>query len=246
MMLTHCTDGEVHIHFAELDLAPQELAGLERLLSLEEQARAARLLNRTVRYRYIAGRGFLRRTLSRYLGTKPEQIKFLEGEQGKPYLADAAEHQRLRFNLSHKFNRAALAVTAGREVGIDLEQLRGHIPFRRMAERFFFTKETKQLLSLPPELQVEAFYRCWTRKEAYLKGLGTGLTRPANSFIVSLLPDQPPLLNDFQAHDKTTWHLYDVPVPEGYGAALALEGEMTAMTCFPWPPWTPGYPRCPA
>lgn len=226
---------EVHVHFYSLDVESGELQRLEQLLSADELARAKRTLNRTVRNRFIAGRGILRRILARYLEKEPESVVFAEGEQGKPYLADRAEHQKLRFNLTHKHERAALAVSGDCELGIDLEELRETIPFCRMAERFFLSKESEELLSLPPEQQLAAFYRCWTRKEAYLKGLGTGLTRPANSFGVSLLPGQPPILDDLQYPELgRKWTLHDIGVPAGYCAALAMEGEPAALTCFPW------------
>ncbi|WP_243371541.1 4'-phosphopantetheinyl transferase superfamily protein [Geotalea sp. SG265] len=226
--------GAVHIHFYSLDVEEGELKRLGGLLSPEESARAKRLLNPVVRSRFVAGRGGLRRLLAPYLGKAPESLVFAEGEQGKPYFADAAEHGRLRFNLTHKHGRAALAISGGREVGVDLEELRESIPYLKMAERFFITEESDELLILPPDEQMAAFYRCWTRKEAYLKGLGTGLTRAANTFRVSVLPGEL-LLDDFQDPAlKGRWTLHDIQVPEGYCAALAVEGTPRAFTCFPW------------
>lgn len=222
--------GAVHIHFFSLQGIGHQA---EQMLSSDESARARRFTNQTVRTRYVTGRSTLRRILAQYLEVPPVDMALAEGEQGKPYLADPALHQQLRFNLTHKQDRAALAISGGFEVGLDLEELREALPYRRMAERFFFKQETEELLSLPDEEQLAAFYRCWTRKEAYLKGLGTGLTRPANSFRVSLLPGQPPMLDDFQCPDLgLRWALHDVPVPEGYCAALAIEGELTGLTCF--------------
>jgi 4'-phosphopantetheinyl transferase len=227
--------GAVHIHFAPLDIAPLELEQAETFLSSDEIIRCNQLRNTTVRNRFVAGRSFLRRTLAGYLETAPHKVALAEGEHGKPYLVDPAQHHVLRFNLTHKHDLAALAVSGGCEVGIDLEELRKTIPFRSMAKRFFNAREVEELLSLPPEQQVEAFYRGWTRKEAYLKGLGTGLTRAANSFRVSLLPDHSPLLNDFQHPEiGRNWTLRDVPVAEGFCAALATEGEPTGITFFPW------------
>lgn len=227
--------GAVHIHFFSLNGDGRDLDQAEPLLAPDELARARRVTNNTVKTRYVTGRSTLRRILAQYLESEPKNISLAEGEQGKPFLADPVLHQRLRFNLTHKHDRAALAISGGYEVGLDLEELRESMPFCRMAERFFFRRETEELLSLPLEQQLEAFYRCWTRKEAYLKGLGTGLTRPANSFRVSLLPDQPPILDDFQAPDLgQRWTLHNVGVPEGFCAALAIEGELSRLTSFPW------------
>lgn len=226
--------GAVHIHFFSLKLEAM-LDQAEQLLAHNERARASRFTHQTVKTRYIAGRCTLRRIIAQYLEIDPKDLVLAEGEQGKPFLADAGLHQRLRFNLTHKHDRAALAISGGFEVGLDLEELRESIPYRRMAERFFYRQETEELLALPDEEQLAAFYRCWTRKEAYLKGLGTGLTRPANSFRVSLLPGLPPVLDDFLSPDLgQRWGLHEVKVPEGYSAALAIEGELTDLICFPW------------
>lgn len=226
--------GTVHIYFFSLNSEiPQDQ--VEQLLAPHEQARASRFTHQTVKTRYIVGRCTLRRIIANYLEMEAKDLVLTEGTQGKPYLADRALHEQLRFNLTHKHDRAALAVSGGYEVGLDLEELRQTIPYLKMAERFFYRRETEELLNLPDYEQLAAFYRCWTRKEAYLKGLGSGLTRPANSFRVSLLPGQPPILDDFQNQVLSqNWSLYDVDVPEGYCAALAVEGVLKGLTCFPW------------
>lgn len=228
--------GEVHIRFASLDLETGELARLRRFLSTDEVARADRLLNQQHRDRFVAGRGFLRETLADYLGLEPEILRFNEGEHGKPSLAEETGGScSLRFNLSNKGNRVMLAVSGSSEVGVDLEQMRDNLPFREMAQRFFAARETEELFSLPHHLQLSAFYRFWTRKEAYLKGLGTGFSRPADSFAVSLLPDQPQAIIDYQAPADTPsiWTITDIPVPEGFCAALATEGVIPVVYSFP-------------
>ncbi|ABQ26196.1 4'-phosphopantetheinyl transferase [Geotalea uraniireducens Rf4] len=229
--------GEVQIRFASLDLEAGELARLRRFLSTDELARADRLINQQHRDRFVAGRGFLRETLADYLGLEPEMLRFNEGEHGKPSLAEETGGScSRRFNLSHKGGRAVLAVSGSCEVGIDLEQMLDNLPFREMAQRFFAPRETEELFSLPPHLQLSAFYRFWTRKEAYLKGLGTGFSRPADSFAVSLLPDQPLSVVDYQATADTPsrWTIADIPVPEGFCAALATEGAAPVITTSPW------------
>lgn len=229
--------GEVQVRAAPLDRPGAELARLERLLSADELARAGRLLDRLARDRFIAGRAFLRETLAGYLGEEPAAVGLAAGEFGKPCLADPEQGGRLRFNLSHAGDRLLLAVAADREVGIDLELVREGLPLLEMAERFFSPRERAELFSLPPGQLPAAFYRCWTRKEAYLKGSGSGFSQPSDGFDVSLLPGHPPAL---LAHRRSPaeparWSLIDLPVPEGYRAALAAAGGTPVIRFLPCP-----------
>lgn len=218
---------EVYIRFARLDLDPLELARLERFLDPVERDRADRLRKTGIRERFVAGRGFLRETLASYLDLRPEDIRFGEGEWGKPCLSEGNGHGAIFFNLSHATDLAVLAVAREREVGIDLERIVEDLPFREIARIFFSPLEQATLFSLSPDEQLAAFYRCWTRKEAYLKGCGKGLMQPLDSFDVSLLPGRPPALlaHRTSPDDPAGWSLIDIPVPQGYFATLAFAGE---------------------
>ena len=220
--------GEVQIRFAPLDREAADLARLRRFLSTDELARADRLLDRQTRDRFVAGRGFLRATLAEYLDVQPADLRFAAGEHGKPWLVEEAGSGSLRFNLSHADDCAILAVARDREVGIDLERVRGNLPFREMAQRFYSPRERAELFSLSPELQPAAFFRCWTRKEAYLKGCGSGFSQPSDSFDMALLPGQPPELIEHRAASgaASRWRIVDIPASAGYCAALAVEGEV--------------------
>jgi len=226
--------GEVQIWFARLDRHSAELARLERLLSPDERARADRLLDRQLSARFVAGRGFLRETLAEFLGVQPADLRFAAGEHGKPRLIAEAGSASLRFNLSHADDRAILAVASDREVGIDLERVRDDLPFREMAQRFYSTRERTELFSLPEDRQLAAFFRCWTRKEAYLKGCGSGFSQQSDSFDMSLLPGHPPELIAHQAAPgaASRWRIVDIPVPAGYCAALAVEGDVPVVRCM--------------
>lgn len=206
--------GEVHIWAAPLDRSAEELARLAGLLSREEMIRAERLLSRQGRNRFVAGRGFLRETLARYLGVGGDRLCLGVGEHGKPRLSGDQAGSGLRFNLSHAGGLAVLALASRCEVGIDLEQIRDNIEFRGMAERFLPPREQAELFSLPPEGQLTAFFCLWTRKEAYLKGCGCGFSQPR--------PDC----------RTNEWSLTDLIVPKGYCAALALEGAMPVIRYF--------------
>ncbi len=223
--LPNLAESEVHLWQATLAVEPVELTRFAELLSPDESARAKRLIDPLARDRFIAGRGLLRTIIGRYLESPPAEIRLVYGEQGKPSLAGEEQHG-LSFNLSHAGDLFLLAVARHRNVGIDLELMQEDLPFREMAGRYFASRERTELFALPPDAQLSAFYRCWTRKEAYLKGCGSGFSHPSDSFAVSLLPDQPPTLIEHRAlpEEPARWYLTDLPVPLGYCAALAMTG----------------------
>lgn len=224
--------GEVHIGLSSLTGDDDSLTRFKNMLSLDELARADRLRDRRAQENFIAGRGFLRETIARYVEREPASLRFETGDQGKPRLAGSGP---LRFNLSHGGDLCILAVTVNREVGIDLEQRRDDLPYRDMARRYFSPHERDELFRLPDGEQLDAFYRCWTRKEAWLKGCGTGFTQPSDSFDVSLLPGHPPSLIAHRALPgaPARWKLVDIPVPDGYFASLAIEGDLPVLRFFP-------------
>jgi 4'-phosphopantetheinyl transferase len=227
--------GEVHILFAFINGDKNILARRERFLASDEMTRADRLLDRRVRDRFVAGRGFLRESLAAYVGLQPEELRLGGGAQGKPCLVEEFGGRTLRFNLAHSGDLAVLAIAVDREVGIDLERMRYDLSFREMAQRFFSQRERAELFSLPPDRQLAAFYRCWTRKEAYLKGCGTGFSQPADTFDVSFLPGHPPalIMHRTSPGEPARWSLVDIPVPKDYCATLAIEGETPALRMLP-------------
>jgi 4'-phosphopantetheinyl transferase len=219
--------GRVNLHLLSLACSARELDRLESFLSDGELQRCNRLIDRQRRDRAVAGRGLVRELLGDYLAEEPGSILLSEGEFGKLHLSEHLESDSISFNLSHAGDYLLLAVCAGCEIGVDLEQVRREIPFRAMAERYFSHHEQSDLFSLAEEEQLPAFYRCWTRKEAYLKGTGTGFSQPANGFDVSVLPQHPPALLAHRGSPDEIyrWSIRDVAMPEGYCAAIATEME---------------------
>lgn len=232
--LTVPARGQVQLHLVSLACSARELERLQGFLTQDELQRCQRLIDRERRDQAAAGRGLLREMLAGYLDERPEEVLLSEGEFGKLHLSDHLESDSLSFNLSHAGNRLLLAVCVGCEVGVDLELVREELDFRPMAQRYFSAREQRELFSLPEAGQRAAFYRCWTRKEAYLKGTGTGFSQPANAFDVSLLPQHPPELLEHRGSpaEAERWSIRDIDLPGGYCAAVAVEGENPELKTF--------------
>ncbi len=171
---------DVDIHLRHLD-RPYAAA----LLSADEHARAARFRFDIHRTRYSAARAALREILAEYLSVPARSIEFSFNPYGKPFV------EGLHFNLSHSADLAVYAVSRTREVGIDVERLDTQFAAEQIPERFFTETEVASLRALPEHLQLEAFFNCWTRKEAYVKARGLGLSLPLSSFDVTLAPGEP-------------------------------------------------------
>jgi 4'-phosphopantetheinyl transferase len=229
---------QAHVWRVGLDRPDSEVERLRGTLDPDELARAERFAFPRNRRQYVVGRGALRAILAGYLGVNPADVPIRTTPQGKPYLASSAPD--VRFNLSHSGELALIAAALGREVGVDVEaaDARGDLKKRLdLAHRFFSPTEVDALDSLPADLQSEAFYACWTRKEAYLKARGGGLLLPLDSFDVSLRPGEPPALlatRDDPAQ-AARWSLITLDVGPGYAAALAVERRKTAIQCWEWP-----------
>ena len=178
-------NGEVHVWRARLDRAPGDVERLAALLSADELDRAARFKFERDRGRYVVGRGLLRTLLARYVGWSPSALEFEYGEFSKPRLAGPGP----AFNLSRTWDWVALyAVCDEGELGIDVELDEADYSREAIAERFFSPAEVEVLRSLPRDQQSRAFLTCWTRKEAFIKARGDGLSLALDSFDVTLDP----------------------------------------------------------
>ena len=230
--------GEVHIWRAPLDPAPARVAVLYRTLAADEQERAGRFCLEAPRRRFIVARGLLRALLSACLGLEPERVPIACTAHGKPVLASAAGGPPLHFNLAHAGELALVALSADREVGVDLEFVRPELAGEEIAERFFSPSEAAALRTLPPEARVRAFFSCWTRKEAYLKARGEGLSLPLDRFTVSLSPGRPAALLDCRddPEEALRWTLVDLPPGPGYVGAAAARGAGWQPLCWQWMP----------
>jgi 4'-phosphopantetheinyl transferase len=231
------TEQEVHVWQAELDLAPGRVEELHCVLTADERERAARFHFDRDRDRFIVAHGVLRDILGRYLEVEPGVLRFRYSPYGKPALAGRFDGERIRFNLAHSDRLALYAVTRGREVGIDVEYVREDLADEQIAEQFFSPQEVGVLRSVPKDRRKEAFFNCWTRKEAYVKARGEGLSLPLNQFDVSLAPGDSAALVSTRgdAREASRWSLQEISPGPGYVAALAVEGHSWQLRCWQWP-----------
>ncbi|HEV2132300.1 MAG TPA: 4'-phosphopantetheinyl transferase superfamily protein [Longimicrobiaceae bacterium] len=217
------TRPDVHVWCVTLDVDAAELGRLRATLSPEEATRADRFVRLRDAEHFIAARGALRTLLGRYLRVPPGEVAFCYGAHGKPALAEEFAEREIRFNLSHSHGLALLAL-ARREVGIDLEFIAREVEHEQIATRFFSRSERAAFLALPPAQRSEAFFRCWTRKEAYIKALGEGLSHPLADFDVTLVPGAPArlLATRRDAVEAARWEMVDLTPRPGYAGALVM------------------------
>ena len=220
-------DHEVHVWRAGLAWSSDCMRRLTDTLSPDEQEKADHFHFDIDRRRQIVARGLLRRLLARVLRTTADRLRFDYSATGKPRLAGDPAEAKLEFNVSHSGGLVLIAVTVGRAVGIDVERIRADMAVDRIAAEFFSPRECAALAALPPHLQCDGFFACWTRKEAYIKARGDGLSLPLHQFDVSILPGQPARLLETRPDpaEARRWGLQDLYVGPGYKAALAAEGE---------------------
>ncbi len=228
---------DVHVWQATLNQPADIVDRLAATLSNDERQRAERFHFERDRRRFTAGRGILRVILGRYLNLEPDRLRFSYGAQGKPYLAQPAGNPPLSFNLTHSHELALYAFTLGREVGIDVEYIKPLPDLEQIAGRFFSAQEQAQLLALPPAQKAAGFFNCWTRKEAYIKALGQGLSIPLDAFDVSLIPGQPAALLKVKTDPRESrrWTLKALTPAPGYIAAVAAQGQHWQLRCWQWP-----------
>lgn len=226
-------DGDVHVWSVDLEVDDATIAALARGLVADERARAARFRLAAARRRFVVTRSVLRDVLGRSLGVAPGTLAFVTGVHGKPALV-TPPGDALRFNVAHSASVALCAIGRGREVGVDVEQVRD-IDVTRLAARFYAPAEQAALAALPPDAARRTFFRLWTCKEAYLKAIGTGVSRPLRDVDVTLA-DEPRLAVAGEAAEGARWTLRELGVDPAYAAALAVEGRDWRLSGWRWLP----------
>jgi 4'-phosphopantetheinyl transferase len=217
--------GQIHVWRTTLDQPPSRLPHYLACLSEDERARAMRFHFEEHRRDFIVARAFLRTILALYLGIDRSQVKLEYSSYGKPSIAATGASPPLFFNLTHSHRLALLAITREAEIGIDVEYVRSvddGIP-----ERYFSPSEVAALRALPEHLQQEAFFNCWTRKEAYIKARGSGLSLALDKFDVSLAPGAPAAILDIrdEAEEPSAWKIEHLAPADGYIGAVAIRAQ---------------------
>ncbi|MFQ5794197.1 MAG: 4'-phosphopantetheinyl transferase family protein [Candidatus Bipolaricaulia bacterium] len=231
------SNDDIHVWRASLDLTASRVQSLQHTLTPDELDRAERFYFQKDREHFIVARGLLRAILGRYLNVEPSQPRFCYSPYGKPTLVTTSGKNTLSFNVSHSYGLALYAVTHGRKIGIDLERIRADFACEQIAERFFSPQENVVLRALPASMKHEAFFTCWTRKEAYVKAKSEGLSLPLDQFDVSLAPGEPAALlsTNWDPQEASRWSLQALTPGPGYVAALAVEGYHWQLKCWQWP-----------
>jgi len=224
---------EVHVWRAFLDLNTLRIESLMGLLSVDELTRAGRFRFERDQKRFIVARGMLRNILGKYLGMNPHQLQFDYTAHGKPVLAADAGYETLHFNLSHSGPFALYAVSRYQNIGIDIESVRDDVAVEQITRRFFSPGEIGSLEKTDPIKRTELFFQYWTRKEAFLKALGEGISFPMEHCDVSLMRGNgvSPVLLPGNYSESPRWYGQDLFPGNGYAAAISVEGGDWELSC---------------
>jgi len=227
-------DQEVHVWLAPLRATSATILDLWDTLGADEKQRALRFRFQKDCDRFIVARGLLRAILGRYLNRIPGQIEFEYNEFGKPSVLQSPGGRVVDFNLSHTDELALFAFTRCGPVGVDIERMRTDLISESVAEQFFSIKEQSDLKRLSLGERDRAFFNCWTRKEAFVKARGQGLSLPLDQFDVSVLPDEDVTLLDVRDSetDAANWTLREILVGDNHVAAIAIESHDWQLRCW--------------
>jgi 4'-phosphopantetheinyl transferase len=224
--------GDVHVWSATAPGDHVDARAAWSLLAPDEREMARRLRNDDDRGRRVQARAARRRLLAVYAGDDPEALRFREGTDGKPELVARPGRPEVRFNLTHSGSVILIAVASDRDVGVDVERIETEFPWEQVACSSFAAAEVVAIRGLSTARRPRAFFDCWVRKEAYLKGLGKGLSRSPRDVVVPLGPNGGPVHDPCAPGARSDWRVHPLDVGPGYAAALAVAGEVR-ITCRP-------------
>ncbi len=201
------------------------------LLAADERERAGRFATERLRTRFTAARAALRDGLGQILGVPPDALRFSAGPHGKPRLVPTPSIPAVEFNVAHSEGLAIFACSVSGPVGVDVERVWPIADLGHVAHLYFSASEQAALMASAPHARLAAFYRCWTRKEAFVKASGVGLRFPLDRFDVTFGADEPPTLT---LHDAplaaAAWRLEALPVARGYEAAIACRSTAAVIS----------------
>ena len=234
-------NSQIHVWCADLTDFQDELGLFKSVLSPAELARAEKFRFSIDRDAYAIRHGILRVVLGRYLEREPSSIEFCYGPHGKPEIESHFARDPVQFNDSHSRNLVLYAVSRACRIGVDIECVKPVPNLEEIAARFFSQDETRELLDLPAELRTEAFYSCWTRKEAVLKATGAGIGEGVAHVRTPLNPSQEvEILHVEESQARRDWQLRSLRPAKGYLAAVAYERADLDLSL-----WSVRSPLCP-
>ncbi len=221
----------VHVWIIALNIDAKTQIKYWRMLSQEEKSRADRFKFNIDKVKYIACRGVLRILLGQYLGIGADLIKISYIKNGKPN-----HNSNLEFNVSHSQDLAVIGFTLDTILGVDIEYTNRIIEFEKIASRFFSPEESNLIINAREDELPLHFYNCWTRKEAFIKALGEGLSFPLHQFEVSCKPDAIPqlLTTKWDETEADKWSLWGFEKDKEYVGALALKGSNKELSYYNW------------
>ncbi|HKD14042.1 MAG TPA: 4'-phosphopantetheinyl transferase superfamily protein [Candidatus Angelobacter sp.] len=229
-------ENAVHIWQIHLVAKEDRINWYRKLLSVDEIQRSDHFYRERDKARFVVARSAMRMILAEYLHVPPQELAFSYTAKGKPEFVSDFNESGIKFNLSHSRDFAFLAVTQGLCVGVDIEFINHEFAADDVAARFFSPNEISALRALSPGERAGAFFECWTRKEAYIKATGEGLSLPLDSFDVAFGPGVPPALLRVEVfpQELSRWSMYNLSVPQGYAAALVVEGKQHQLRQARW------------
>ena len=230
-------ENEVHVWQITLSMAASDFARMWQILAPDERERADRFHFEADRRRAVIGRGYLRLLLGQIFNLPANNLQFQYDEFGKPGLLQKRE-PLVQFNVSHSGDLILIAIARRLAVGVDVEKIRTDLDLADIAARFFSANENERLASLADPLRHKAFFTCWTRKEAYLKARGIGLSLPLDQFDVSFLAGEDPQLLATRPDpaEARQWRLRGLELSGDYAAALAAPSSNWSLRCWNWDP----------
>lgn len=231
---------EIHVWCISLLASPMEIARATEVLTGEERGRTRSFRLLPDQRRFVLRRARLRQLLASYLAASPLDLRLEPDPQGKPFLAKPTGSDEIKFSCSHSGDLALIAFARGVELGVDLQLHQPMNDAEDLARHYFSASEIRELAQLPPALKTTGFFNCWTRKEAFIKATGRGLSYPLDRFSVSLTPGQPAAI--LSAEDEpealTAWSLVSLEVAPDYSAALVFKDKRSQVRNLAWEPST--------
>ena len=230
--------GAIHLWKLKLNNGDVPLERYQAWLSADEQERAESFSYEEGRQKFIVSQAGLRFLIGQYQGNRPESVIFTYNPYGKPEINALRRGKSLQFNLTHSGDLALYAFAREARVGIDLELLSRRIEVKRMAPRVLSAAELESFNSLPENQQKEAYLLAWTQKEAYLKAIGTGLTREGMKITVDISPETHPaaegkgLTLPARAFPIEPWQLFAFSPEAGAIGALAVESSPSEISGY--------------